>query len=62
MLTTTFLILSSLVASSTRIVPEQSTRIIETFGRYSKTLHSRIHFIIPLVQRVAYTHTLKEKA
>ena len=62
MLTITFLILASIIASSARIVPEQSTRIIETFGRYSRTLHSGLHFIIPLVQRVAYSHTLKEKA
>lgn len=58
MLTTTFLILSAIVASSIRIVPEKSTRIIETFGRYSKTLHSGIHFIIPLVQRVAKAYSV----
>ncbi|MEJ2663792.1 MAG: paraslipin [Spirochaetia bacterium] len=43
------------------IVPEKSAFIVEQFGKYHKTLDAGFHLIIPLVQRVAYKHTLKEQ-
>jgi regulator of protease activity HflC (stomatin/prohibitin superfamily) len=44
-----------------RIVPEQEAFVIEQFGKYRKTLRSGLHIIVPIVQRVAYRHTLKEE-
>ncbi|MEA1912090.1 MAG: paraslipin, partial [Spirochaetota bacterium] len=44
-----------------RIVPEQQSYVIEQFGKYSKTLVSGLHLVIPFVQKVAYKHTLKEE-
>lgn len=44
-----------------RIVPEQQAWIVEEFGRYKKTLGAGLHFIVPILQRVAYKHTLKEE-
>lgn len=44
-----------------RIVPEQEAYVIEQFGKYKKTLRSGLHLVIPIVQRVAYKHTLKEE-
>lgn len=44
-----------------RIVPEQEAWIIEQFGKYRKTLGAGLHIVIPIVQRVAYKHTLKEQ-
>jgi len=44
-----------------RIVPEQQAWIVEEFGRYKKTLGAGLHFVVPLLQKVAYKHTLKEE-
>jgi len=43
------------------IVPEKSAYIIEQFGKYHKTLEAGFHIVIPLIQRIAYKHTLKEQ-
>eukprot|EP00741_Cyanophora_paradoxa_P005480 tig00000889_g5312.t1 len=45
-----------------RIVPQQSAYLIERFGRFHRTLEPGLHFLIPLVDRIAYIHSLKEEA
>lgn len=45
-----------------RIVPQQTAFIVERLGKYHATLTAGLHIIIPFIDRVAYTHTLKEKA
>jgi regulator of protease activity HflC (stomatin/prohibitin superfamily) len=44
-----------------RVVPEQQAWIVEEFGQYKKTLGAGLHFVVPVLQRVAYKHTLKEE-
>ena len=44
------------------IVPQQKAYVIERLGKYERTLGSGLHFLIPVVDRVAYVHSLKEQA
>lgn len=50
------------LAKCVRIVPQKSAFIIERLGKYKKTLTAGFHLLIPLVDKVAYKHTLKEQA
>ncbi len=47
---------------SVKIVPQQEAWIIERLGKYKETLEPGMSIIIPFVDKVAYKHTLKEKA
>lgn len=42
-----------LLITGVRIVRQQTAVIVETFGRYSRTLSPGLNFIIPVVERVA---------
>lgn len=50
------------IAKTATVVPQQSAFIVESLGRYSKTLHAGFHILIPFVERIAYKHSLKEQA
>ena len=43
------------------IVPQENAWVIENFGKYKKTLGPGLHIVIPIVQKVAYKHVLKEE-
>mmetsp|Transcript_21259 Transcript_21259/g.37638 ORF Transcript_21259/g.37638 Transcript_21259/m.37638 type:complete len:380 (-) Transcript_21259:120-1259(-) len=45
-----------------RIIPQQSAWVIERFGKFHKILEPGLHFMIPIVDRIAYVHSLKEAA
>jgi regulator of protease activity HflC (stomatin/prohibitin superfamily) len=49
------------IAKTVLVVPQQSASVIETVGRYSRTLQAGFHVLVPFVDRVAYRHTLKEQ-
>jgi regulator of protease activity HflC (stomatin/prohibitin superfamily) len=49
-----------LIAKSVRIVPQQSAFVVEKMGRYYKTMTAGLNFINPVLDRVAYRHSLKE--
>jgi regulator of protease activity HflC (stomatin/prohibitin superfamily) len=50
------------IARTAVIVPQQSAYVVETLGKYSKTLRAGFHILVPFVERVAYRHSLKEQA
>lgn len=45
-----------------KTVPQQEVWIIERLGKYNKSLEAGINFILPFIDKVAYKHTLKERA
>ena len=51
-----------IISRSVRIVPQRKAFIVERLGKYYKTLHAGLHFLIPIVDKVCYTHTLKEQS
>ncbi len=50
------------LAKTAVIVPQQSAYVIERLGKYSRVLRAGFHILIPFMERVAYKHTLKERA
>ena len=49
------------VAKTARVVPQRSNFVVERLGKYSRTLDSGFHILIPFIDKVAYQHTLKEE-
>lgn len=50
------------IAKTATIVPQQHAYVIESLGKYSRTLRAGFHILIPFVERIAYKHSLKEMA
>lgn len=48
------------VARAVKVVPQQHALVIERLGRYHRTLTPGLNFLVPFVDRVASTHSLKE--
>lgn len=48
------------VIEGVRIVPQQHAYVVERLGRFHATLEPGLNLIIPFLDRVAYTHDLKE--
>lgn len=42
-----------------RIIKQQDVAIVETFGKYSRTLDAGINWIIPVIQRVSHTVSIR---
>lgn len=45
-----------------RVVPQQMAWVVERFGKYDRVLEPGLRFLIPLVDRISYVHSLKEEA
>jgi len=55
------LIVSIIILSYTvRVVPQSFSLVVERLGAYDRTLYQGLHFIIPILDRVAARVTLKE--
>ena len=44
------------------VVPQQSAYVIESLGKYSRTMRAGFHILIPFIESAAYRHSLKELA
>ncbi len=50
------------VKASLRFVPQNTTFVVERFGKYNKTMDAGLNFLMPFIDKVAYRRTLKEQA
>lgn len=50
------------IIKSIKIIPNQTSKVVERLGKYHKTLGAGIHMLIPFIDRVRYSHNLKEQA
>jgi len=50
----------TLLRSSMRIVPQQTSWIVERLGRYSRTLEPGLNILVPFIDRVAYRFDMRE--
>lgn len=50
------------VRSFVRIVSQNEAYVVERLGKYNRTLLAGFHITIPILERVAYKHSLKEFA
>ncbi len=48
------------VVEGVRVVPQQSAWVVERLGKFHAVLQPGLNVIVPFVDRVAYTHSLKE--
>jgi regulator of protease activity HflC (stomatin/prohibitin superfamily) len=55
------LVLSTGLASSVKIVKEKEEYLVESLGSYKKKLEPGLNFIVPVVDRVVYKGTIREK-
>jgi regulator of protease activity HflC (stomatin/prohibitin superfamily) len=51
-----------IIAKTAVVVPQQSAFVIETLGRYNRTIQAGFHILKPFFDRIAYKHNLKEEA
>jgi len=51
-----------IIAKTAVVVPQQSAYVIESLGKYSRTLRAGFHILVPFFERSAYRHSLKELA
>jgi len=51
-----------IIAKTAIVVPQQSAFVVESLGKYSKTIQAGFHILVPFFERIAYKHSLKEIA
>lgn len=50
------------ILRSIRVVPAKKAYVVERLGKYCKTMEAGFHILVPFIDKVAYRHSLKEKA
>ena len=56
------LVVIIVIAKTAVVVPQQSAYVVETLGRYNRTIQAGFHILKPFFDRIAYKHNLKEEA
>lgn len=51
-----------IIAKTAVVVPQQNAYVIESLGKYSRTLRAGFHILFPFIEKAAYKHSLKELA
>ena len=54
-------IIIAIILLCLRVVPQATEHVIERIGKYSKTWEAGLHFLVPVIDRVAKKVTLKEQ-
>ena len=54
------IIILIILISGVRIIPQSRAKVIERLGAYNQTLQTGLHYVVPLIDRVANDVTLKE--
>jgi len=58
----TAIVVIIIIFKSAVVVPQQNAYVVESLGKYSRTLRAGFHILIPFIERTAYRHSLKELA
>ncbi len=51
-----------IIAKTAVVVPQQSAYVVESLGKYTRTLRAGFHILFPFIEIAAYKHSLKELA
>jgi regulator of protease activity HflC (stomatin/prohibitin superfamily) len=51
-----------IIWKTAKVVPQQMAYVVESLGKYSRTLGAGFHILIPFVDTIRYRHSLKESA
>ncbi len=55
-----FIVAIIVIAKTIRVVPQQHALVIERWGKFHAVLEPGLNFVMPIVDRVAYRHDLRE--
>jgi regulator of protease activity HflC (stomatin/prohibitin superfamily) len=55
-----FVVAIIVIAKTIRVVPQQHAYVVERLGRFHAVLEPGLNFVVPVVDRVAYRHDLRE--
>ena len=56
-----FIVIITLITYTVRIIPQSNAYVVERLGAYHRTLERGLHFVIPILDRVAGHVSLKEQ-
>ena len=54
------IIIIVLFITGIRIIPQSTAKVVERLGSYKSTLNNGVHYVIPIIDRVSNTVSLKE--